>query len=249
MNGKKTTIVNDDGGERDFTFDYSFWSHDGSIEDEGGYLRRDPSHNGTKYDDQEIVYKELGLEVLDNAWNGYHCCLFAYGQTGAGKSYSMIGYGANKGIVPQATQEIFRRIQDNDDPSKEYEVTAQMVEIYNEKVQDLLINPNKRPGNGLKIRESKLSGVYIEGVTKKPVSSYEQIEEVMETGNKHRSIGAHAMNATSSRAHTIIAIEFKQITQTDKVKTEKFSVINLVDLAGSEKAEQTGATGDRLKEG
>ena len=249
MKGKKTTIVSDEGGEKDFTFDYSFWSHDGSIEEEDGYLRRDPGHRGTKYDDQEIVYKELGLEVLDNAWNGYHWCLFAYGQTGAGKSYSMIGYGANKGIVPQATAEIFRRIQDNDDTSKTYEVTAQMVEIYNEKVQDLLIEPSKRPGNGLKIRESKISGVYIEGVTKVPVSSYEQIEAVMEKGNKHRSIGAHAMNATSSRAHTIIAIEFKQITQAAKVKTEKFSVINLVDLAGSEKAEQTGATGDRLKEG
>ena len=83
----------------------------------------------------------------------------------------------------------------------------------------------------------------------KPVSSYDQIEAIMELGNKHRSIGSHAMNATSSRAHTIIAIEFKQITQSAKIKTEKFSVINLVDLAGSEKAEQTGATGDRLKEG
>lgn len=72
MKGKKTTIVSDEGGEKDFTFDYSFWSHDGSIEEEDGYLRRDPGHRGTKYDDQEIVYKELGLEVLDNAWNGYH---------------------------------------------------------------------------------------------------------------------------------------------------------------------------------
>ena len=71
----------------------------------------------------------------------------------------------------------------------------------------------------------------------------------METGNRHRSIGAHAMNQTSSRAHTIIAVEFKQITQAGKVKTEKLSVIYLVDLAGSEKSSQTGATGDRLKEG
>ena len=91
---------------------------------------------------------------------------FAYGQTGAGKSYSMIGYGQNKGIVPQATQEIFRRIEANDDENKSYEVTAQMVEIYNEKVQDLLIDPSKRPGNGLKIRENKVSGVYVEGVMK-----------------------------------------------------------------------------------
>lgn len=249
MNGAKTTIVSDEGEERDFSFDYSFWSHDGYIEEPNGYLKRNPSHSGTKYDDQEKVYSLLGLEVLENAWNGYHCCLFAYGQTGAGKSYSMIGYGTNKGIVPQATAEIFERISKNNDDSKSYEVQAYMVEIYNERVQDLLIDPKKRPGQGLKVRESKLTGVYVEGVTKRAVSSYAEIEEVMETGNTHRSIGAHAMNQTSSRAHTIIAIEFKQILEAGKVKTEKFSVINLVDLAGSEKSSQTGATGDRLKEG
>lgn len=249
MVGKKTIIVADDGTERDFSFDYSFWSHDGYIEESDGYLRRDPGHVGTKYDDQEVVYNELGKLVLDNAWDGYHCCLFAYGQTGSGKSYSMIGYGENKGIVPQATNEIFRRIDSNDDSSKDYEVKVQMVEIYNEKVQDLLIHPSKRPSGGLKIREHKQRGVYIEGVSERPVSSYDDIESVMAQGNKHRSIGAHAMNATSSRAHTIIAIEFKQITKAAKTKTEKLSIINLVDLAGSEKADQTGATGDRLKEG
>eukprot|EP00345_Euplotes_harpa_P014448 CAMPEP_0168355694 /NCGR_PEP_ID=MMETSP0213-20121227/24719_1 /TAXON_ID=151035 /ORGANISM="Euplotes harpa, Strain FSP1.4" /LENGTH=82 /DNA_ID=CAMNT_0008367985 /DNA_START=1 /DNA_END=245 /DNA_ORIENTATION=+ len=82
----------------------------------------------------------------------------------------MIGYGENRGIVPLATEEIFRRIDSNDDSSKAYEVSAQMVEIYNERVQDLLIDPSKRPQQGLKIRESKLHGVYIEGVTKVPVS-------------------------------------------------------------------------------
>lgn len=161
----------------------------------------------------------------------------------------MIGYGENKGIVPQATAEIFRRIQSNTDDTLSYEVTAQMIEIYNERVQDLLIDPQKRPGQGLKVRESKVIGVYVEGVTKTAVSSYEEIQAVMEKGGKNRSIGAHAMNATSSRAHTIIAIEFRQLTDAGKVKTEKLSVINLVDLAGSEKADQTGATGDRLKEG
>ena len=249
MNGPKTTIISDEGEEKDFNFDYSFWSHDGSIEESNGYLRRDPSHSGTLYDDQERVYKELGLEVLENAWDGYHCCLFAYGQTGAGKSYSMIGYGQNKGIVPQATAEIFRRIEASDDSTKTYEVQAYMVEIYNERVQDLLVEPKKRPAQGLKVRESKIKGVYVEGCIKRAVSSYQEIEDVMETGNRHRSIGAHAMNQTSSRAHTIIAVEFKQITQAGKVKTEKLSVINLVDLAGSEKSSQTGATGDRLKEG
>lgn len=98
--------------------------------------------------------------MLDNAWGGYHCCLFAYGQTGSGKSYSMIGYGANKGIVPIATEEIFKRIKNTTDGTK-FQVNFSMLEIYNEKTQDLMINPQKRPQGGLKIRQSKLLGVYV----------------------------------------------------------------------------------------
>ncbi len=71
----------------------------------------------------------------------------------------------------------------------------------------------------------------------------------MDEGSRNRTIGSTQMNATSSRAHTVIAIEFKQVIMFQGKKSEKFSVINLVDLAGSEKADQTGATGDRLKEG
>jgi len=69
-----------------------------------------------------------------NAWEGYHCCLFAYGQTGSGKSYSMIGYGANRGIVPISSEEIFNKIQANDNPNLTYEVTTSMLEIYNERI-------------------------------------------------------------------------------------------------------------------
>ena len=124
-----------------------------------------------------------------------------------------------------------------------------MVEIYNEKTQDLLVDPASRPQGGLKIREHKQLGVYVQDLTKHPVDSYEAIEEKMEEGQRNRSIGATQMNATSSRAHTIITIEFKQISFENGRPSEKLSVINLVDLAGSEKAGQTGATGDRLKEG
>ena len=124
-----------------------------------------------------------------------------------------------------------------------------MCEIYNEKIQDLLINPNKRPQHGLKIRESKVKGIYVEGQSSHPVDSFEAIDKKMEEGNRNRTIGSTQMNATSSRAHTVISIEFKQITSYGGKKAEKLSVISLIDLAGSEKAEQTGATGDRLKEG
>jgi kinesin family member 13 len=161
----------------------------------------------------------------------------------------MIGYGNNKGIIPISFKELFKRVESTQTTSLSYEVLVSMLEIYNEKIQDLLIPVNQRVAGGLKIRESKVAGVFVENLSKRPVCNYEEIEELMEVGNTHRSIGATQMNATSSRAHTIFTIEFKQI-ETDGVrKSEKLSVINLVDLAGSEKAGQTGATGDRLKEG
>lgn len=187
--------------------------------------------------------------MLDNAFNGYHTCLFAYGQTGSGKSHSMIGYGENKGIVPMATDEIFRRINANTDPDKTFEVSCMMCEIYNERVQDLMIPVQKRPQNGLKIRESKALGIFVDGLSKHAVTSYEQISKIMAIGESHRSKGATLMNSESSRAHTVIQIEFKQVETYAGKKAQKLSVINLIDLAGSEKAGQTGATGDRLKEG
>ena len=241
------TIIKDELGQpRTFTFDHSFWSHDCYIEQENGYLSPDSSG---KYADQSLVFETLGKQILDNAWEGYHCCLFAYGQTGSGKSYSMVGYGANKGIVPISCEEIFKRIANNKDPAIHYEVEVSMLEIYNEKVQDLLVPINKRPPSGLKIRESKALGVFVADLTKYPVSSYEEISNKMEEGYQNRTIGSTLMNNTSSRAHTIVTVEFKQVQQVGKTKSEKLSKINLVDLAGSERANSTGATGERLKEG
>lgn len=116
----------------------------------------------------------------------------------------MIGYGENKGIVPLATDEIFKRIAANDDKDKTYEVSCMMCEIYNEKVQDLMIQVNKRPGNGLKIRESKALGIFVDGLSKHAVTSFEEISKIMATGESHRSKGATLMNSESSRAHTVI---------------------------------------------
>ena len=246
MTENQTTIKDELGQPKTFTFDHSFWSHDCYIELENGYLSPDDSG---KYTDQKIVFETLGEQILDNAWEGYHCCLFAYGQTGSGKSYSMVGYGANKGIVPISCEEIFKRIGENKDPQIHYEVEVSMLEIYNEKVQDLLVPINKRPPTGLKIRESKALGVFVADLTKYPVSSYEEISNKMDEGYQNRTIGSTLMNSTSSRAHTIVTIEFKQVNTQGKLKSEKLSKINLVDLAGSERANSTGATGARLKEG
>jgi hypothetical protein len=104
-----------------------------------------PDGPNSPYDDQNKVFNDLGLEVLNNAFDGFHVCLFAYGQTGSGKSYSMTGYGENKGILPRACAEIFRRVRERDADKSvnfEHKIELSMIEIYNEKVQDLLVKPN-----------------------------------------------------------------------------------------------------------
>ena len=122
----------------------------------------------------------------------------------------MVGYGKNLGIVPMACNEIFKRIKENTDPLNSYEVQFSTLEIYNEKVQDLLLKDQKlRTAGGLKVRESQKGDIYVQGLSKHPVDSYETIAKKMDEGYTSRSIGATLMNQTSSRAHTIITIEFK----------------------------------------
>eukprot|EP00741_Cyanophora_paradoxa_P014023 tig00020725_g13536.t1 len=139
---------------------------------------------------------------------------------------------------------MFKRIGENKEPNKQYMVTVSMLEIYNEKVKDLL-----NPPGGLNVRQDKVRGVYVENLTPVPCNSYREIEQQMENGTTNRTVASTNMNATSSRAHTVFTIQFSIVTTVGGQKSEIGSKINLVDLAGSERAESTGATGDRLKEG
>lgn len=144
---------------------------------------------------------------------------------------------------------MFERINKTKSETKQYEVTYSMLEIYNEKVRDILVSEDKNPQGGLKVRERPNGECYAEGQKDMAVSSYAEIEKWMDYGNKNKTIGETKMNKESSRSHTVITIKFKQIELIGKKQSVKSPVINLVDLAGSEKASQTGAEGDRLKEG
>jgi len=247
MSGGTTEISDPDApgqAPKTFAFDYSYWSHDGFHADDDGVLVADESHYAT----QRKVFDDLGQGVLDNAFQGYNCSLFAYGQTGSGKSYSMVGYGKNRGIVPITCDELFQAIEKSSGDVK-FEVTFSMLEIYNEQVRDLLTKDN--PKGGLKVRQNpKQRLFYVEKLKKVAVGSYKEIERRMEEGTANRTVASTQMNATSSRAHTVVTITFDQITKNPAgQETKKSSSINLVDLAGSERADSTGATGDRLKEG
>lgn len=252
MNGNSTEIKNPEdlsAEPKKFAFDHSYWSHDGYNERSDGYL--EPA--GSKYADQQRVFDDLGRGVLDNAWKGYNCSLFAYGQTGSGKSYSMVGYGANKGIVPIFCDEIFKGIEEKRQSAgkdEDYQVSLSMMEIYNEQVRDLLNAKTMTIKGGLKVRQHPTKGFYVENLTACSVNSYKEIDGKINDGTRNRTVAATNMNATSSRAHTIVAITFtqKQPNETGQSMT-RTSTVNLVDLAGSERADSTGATGDRLKEG
>ncbi|XP_045392909.1 kinesin-like protein KIF28P [Lemur catta] len=245
MHSRTTTTIQDPKNPehvKTFTFDLAYWSHSGFQKDKDGVLiSADPS---SKFAGQRDVFHDLGRGILDSAWQGYNATLLAYGQTGSGKSYSMIGFGANKGIIPNVCEELFQAIE-KQEKHQEYQVTFSMLEIYNEQIRDLL-SRTKKPG-GLKVREDQQLGFYVEGLTSVPCENYAQIERLMEQGTKIRTTASTNMNASSSRSHVVITIQFKQVFP-DRDLTKQSS-INLVDLAGSERQKSSGSEGDRLREG
>ncbi|KMY94337.1 kinesin-like protein unc-104 isoform X8 [Drosophila simulans] len=218
-----------------FNFDYSYWSHD---------------HHDADFSTQSMVYKDIGEEMLQHSFDGYNVCIFAYGQTGAGKSYTMMGRQEEQqeGIIPMICKDLFTRIQDTETDDLKYSVEVSYMEIYCERVRDLL-NP-KNKGN-LRVREHPLLGPYVEDLSKLAVTDYQDIHDLIDEGNKARTVAATNMNETSSRSHAVFTIFFTQRRHDlmTNLTTEKVSKISLVDLAGSERADSTGAKGTRLKEG
>ncbi|KPU76318.1 uncharacterized protein Dana_GF11865, isoform E [Drosophila ananassae] len=198
---------------------------------------------------QETVFDCVGRDILDNAFQGYNACIFAYGQTGSGKSYTMMGSQESKGIIPRLCDKLFSAIANKSTPELMYKVEVSYMEIYNEKVHDLLDpKPNKQ---SLKVREHNVLGPYVDGLSQLAVTSYQDIDNLMTEGNKSRTVAATNMNAESSRSHAVFSVVLTQILtdQATGVSGEKVSRMSLVDLAGSERAVKTGAVGDRLKEG
>ncbi|KAK4871535.1 hypothetical protein RN001_015659 [Aquatica leii] len=219
---------------KSFAFDHCFDSIDPSRE---------------KYASQDVVFDCLGRDILENAFQGYNACIFAYGQTGSGKSYTMMGAQDNKGIIPRLCDSLFDLIAKRQSCELSYKVEVSYMEIYNEKVHDLL-DP-KTTKQSLKVREHNVLGPYVDGLSQLAVTSFQDIDNLMAEGNKSRTVAATNMNSESSRSHAVFSVILTQ-TLTDTrsgVTGEKVSRMSLVDLAGSERAVKTGAVGERLKEG
>lgn len=203
---------------------------------------------GQDYCDQEQLYTQLCQPKLQKALDGSNVCIFAYGQTGTGKSYTIMGTDKDNGIIPRFAKELFLRVKEQ---KKECAIEASFYEIYNEKIYDLLSERASGEKQTLRIRVHPQTGPYVEHLTTKRIESIDQLFSLLVKGNKQRATAATSMNDRSSRSHAIFSIHLISVENNLKNETNEslISKINFVDLAGSERASFLQSTGERLKEG
>ena len=205
---------------------------------------------------QEEVYRATAGGVLAKALQGFNGCVFAYGQTGAGKTYAMEGAaatavdaacggarGGGGGIIPQLASALFRPPADSGLLS--LEVSCEYLEIYMERLADLLVDDGGGE-EGLSLRQKPSGEIFVENAANRRVRSLEDLQRLLADGASKRTRAETSMNALSSRSHAVLTLHLAMVLPDGVPRTSK---LHLIDLAGSERADATGATGARLKEG
>ncbi len=203
---------------------------------------------------QQEVYEQTAKPAVISILEGYNSTIFAYGQTGTGKTFTMEGFtysssDTQRGIIPRSIDEIFNYIESLSNSDTKFMVRASYLQIYNESISDLL-KPEKI---SLQIREDKKKGVFVEGLSEWAVRNPHDIYTLLQRGALSRATASTKMNDVSSRSHAVFVITVEQMTIIDDGKGEavtqiKVGKLNLVDLAGSERIRVTGATGKQLEE-
>ena len=209
---------------------------------------------------QREIYENTAKPIVQSSLDGYNGTIFAYGQTGTGKSHTMEGKDDPpdlRGIIPNSCCHMFDELAKSGSTT-EFLVRSSYIEIYNEEIRDLL---SKNPQNKLELKENPEKGVYVKGLTAFVVKGVKEILNVITVGKRNRTVGETLMNQDSSRSHAIFMITIESSTITtpqgqaspgmenkESASTIRVGKLNLVDLAGSERQSKTGATGDRLKE-
>eukprot|EP00736_Rhodelphis_marinus_P014252 Rmarinus@m.21236 len=201
---------------------------------------------------QHQVFEEVS-SLVQSALDGYKVCIFSYGQTGAGKTFTMQGDGAgdSRGIIPRAVEKVMETSERLRANHWEYAMEASFLEIYNEQVVDLL-EPNKTVGTtkdkeaSHNIAHDADGNTSISGMSKVPVSSPDQIHVLLQKAARNRSVGSTNMNERSSRSHSVFVLYITGKNDAQGVTLR--GCLNLVDLAGSERVSRSGATGARFKE-
>ena len=203
---------------------------------------------------QEEVYKVSAKPSVNSVLEGYNSTIFAYGQTGTGKTFTMEGftydqYDESRGIIPRTIEDIFAYIESNSNKDTKFIIRAAYLQIYNEMISDLL-KPNN-PNKNLNIREDKKKGLYVEHLSEWAVRSPSDIYSLLERGASCREVSNTNMNDVSSRSHAVFMIIVEQLISNLEINGKqitKIGKLNLVDLAGSERTRITGATGKQLEE-
>jgi kinesin family protein 3/17 len=198
---------------------------------------------------QRIVYDETAFPIVEAVIQGYNGTIFAYGQTGCGKTFTMMGDFANpemRGIIPNAFEHIFGFIN-AESSKKKFLVRCSFLEIYNEEIRDLL---GKDTTKKLDIREDPKTGIFVKDLNHVQMKNTKDLENELNKGFNNRHVGETTMNKESSRSHCIFSvyIESGELNADSKNQKIKAGKLNLVDLAGSERQSKTGVTGDRLEE-
>uniref|UniRef100_A0A8D0L315 Kinesin-like protein n=1 Tax=Sphenodon punctatus TaxID=8508 RepID=A0A8D0L315_SPHPU len=196
---------------------------------------------------QADLYDETVRPLIDSVLQGFNGTLFAYGQTGTGKTYTMQGIWADpekRGVIPNSFEHIFTHISRSQ--NQQYLFRASYLEIYQEEIRDLLAKDQNKK---LELKENPETGVYIKDLSSFVTKNVKEIEHVMNLGNQTRSVGSTNMNEYSSRSHAIfvITVECSEVGPDgeDHIRVGK---LNLVDLAGSERQSKMGTHGERPKE-
>ncbi|KAM4637485.1 kinesin-like protein KIF18B [Amazona ochrocephala] len=193
---------------------------------------------------QEEVFRHSTSELLDRVLDGYNCSVFAYGATGAGKTYTMLGSEHSPGVMYFTMVELYKRMEARKQ-EKSCEVLVSYQEVYNEQIFDLL-----EPKGPLAIQEDAERGVVVQGLSFHQPASAEQLLEMLANGNKNRTQHSTNANAASSRSHAIFQIHVKQQACIGSLtRGLKVAKMSLVDLAGSERASVANTRGERLREG
>ena len=199
---------------------------------------------------QEEVYDSSGREIIHSVIEGYNGTVMAYGQTGAGKTYTMSGGSQNykfRGVIPRAISQIFSEIQNK--PELSYIVKVSYSEIYNELIYDLLSNtpPSEQSGN-IMIQDDPKFGIIVKGLTLVLCTSEEDALNQLFEGETNRTIAEHKLNKNSTRSHCVYTLHLECRSRVESSEKVIYSKLNLVDLAGSERTKKTGSEGLTLTE-
>ncbi|XP_075724967.1 kinesin-like protein KIF19 isoform X2 [Rhipicephalus microplus] len=196
---------------------------------------------------QDEVYRQVGKPLVENLLQGFNGAVFAYGATGAGKTYTMVGTDKSPGLMVRVFDDIFQFAKHNDATTRT-SVLISYMEIYNENIRDLLNTSN----NYLELREDPMGGNQVLGLSEVEVTNSSEVLRLLQKGNKRRTVEPTAANQTSSRSHALLRVSIRQsskdVTDVDSTK-HRVGKLFMVDLAGSERASNTKNTGMRLKEG